>query len=67
MYTNAAVELGRLLDSEAFKVWSTVLALLLVIIWLVNTIFTIQGVITGKLLGLNRGWRRVVYENGVLD
>ncbi|WQF87698.1 Putative transporter protein SLAC1/Mae1/ Ssu1/TehA [Colletotrichum destructivum] len=42
VYTNAAVQLGKLLDSEAFKVWSTCLAIMLVAIWLVNVVFTIR-------------------------
>jgi len=52
VYTNAAVQLGVLLDSSAFKVWSTVLLVALVIIWLANSILTAKGVLSGKLLGL---------------
>jgi hypothetical protein len=39
------------MDSPAFKVWSTVLLLLLVIIWIVNQILTAKGLYTGKILG----------------
>lgn len=62
MYTNAAVQLGKLLDSAAFKVWSTVLAIILVIIWLVNMFMTIRGVFAGTLLGLEHGWRSKAYR-----
>lgn len=41
------------MDSAAFKVWSTVLTILLVIIWLVNATLTAKGALSGKLLGLN--------------
>ncbi|KAJ5433327.1 uncharacterized protein N7458_012483 [Penicillium daleae] len=51
VYTNAAVQLGKIMDSPAFKVWSTVLLLLLVIIWAVNHIFTIKGMNTGEIWG----------------
>ncbi|KAL1957770.1 hypothetical protein VTO42DRAFT_5488 [Malbranchea cinnamomea] len=61
VYTNAAVNLGKIMDSTAFKVWSTALLLLLLVIWLVNQILTIKGLITGKLLGLDHGWRRNAY------
>ncbi|MCJ1476014.1 hypothetical protein MMC13_004678 [Lambiella insularis] len=64
VYTNAAVELGTLLDSRAFQVWSTVLTIMLVIIWLLNIVFTIKGIISGKLFGLSRGWRDQPHENG---
>lgn len=53
VYTNAAVQLGKLMDSAAFKVWSTVLTILLVIIWLSNAALTAKGALSGKLLGLN--------------
>jgi hypothetical protein len=42
------------MDSLAFKVWSTVLLLLLVIIWIVNQIFTAKGLYWGKVLGVRR-------------
>lgn len=49
------------MDSPAFDVWSTVLAVILVIIAIVNTAFTIRGVASGHLLGLKRGWRKRAY------
>ena len=52
------MELGTLLNSEAFQVWSTALTIMLVIIWLVNMLLTLKGAVTGKLLGLSHGWRR---------
>ncbi|KAB5540457.1 voltage-dependent anion channel [Coniochaeta sp. 2T2.1] len=58
VYTNAAVQLGKILDSEAFKVWSTALTVILVIVWLWNMLFTIKGIVNGSLLGLDRGWKR---------
>lgn len=45
------------MDSPAFDVWSTALLLLLVVIAIVNTLFTIKGIYTGKALGLEHGWR----------
>ncbi|KAK3935588.1 putative malic acid transport protein [Diplogelasinospora grovesii] len=59
VYTHAAIQLGKLLDSTAFKVWSTVLTILLVVIWLVNVAQSIRGVLSGSLLGLEHGWRRI--------
>ncbi|KAJ5982329.1 hypothetical protein N7451_012429 [Penicillium sp. IBT 35674x] len=58
VYTNAAVELGKIMDSPAFKVWSTALLLILLMITVVNHIFTVKGLISGKLLGLKHGWRK---------
>ncbi|KAE8140873.1 voltage-dependent anion channel [Aspergillus pseudotamarii] len=58
VYTNAAVELGKLMDSPAFKVWSTALLIIVLVIWIVNHYFTVKGLVTGDLLGLNR-----VYES----
>ncbi|KAK4159955.1 putative malic acid transport protein [Cladorrhinum sp. PSN259] len=52
VYTNAAVQLAKLLDSPAFRVWSTVLAVALVLIWLWNMGMTIRGLLNKKLLGL---------------
>ena len=54
VYTNAAVQLGKLLDSAAFKVWSTVLAVLLVVVWLWNVFMTIWGLYDGSLIGKDR-------------
>ncbi|PYI03177.1 hypothetical protein BO78DRAFT_432351 [Aspergillus sclerotiicarbonarius CBS 121057] len=67
VYTNAAVELGKAMDSSAFKVWSTVLLLLLLIIWIVNHILTIKGLITGRILSLQYGWRVGHYRAGEVD
>lgn len=44
------------MDSPAFKVWSTALLLMLLVLWFMNQIFTIKGLITGKVLGLDHGW-----------
>ncbi|KAK4234642.1 putative malic acid transport protein [Achaetomium macrosporum] len=63
VYTNAAVQLGKLLDAAAFKVWSTALAVMLVVIWLLNMALTIKGVVTGSLLGLEHGWRSRIVDN----
>jgi hypothetical protein len=51
------------MDSPAFDVWSTALLLLLVIIAIVNTLFTIKGIITGEVLGLEHGWRKEAYQD----
>ncbi|KAI1843783.1 hypothetical protein JX266_010042 [Neoarthrinium moseri] len=58
VYTSAAEDLGRNLDSSAFRVWATVLAVLMVVIWILNTAYTIKGCVAGTLLGLENGWRR---------
>ena len=63
MYTNGAIQLGLVLNSRAFWVWSTVLTLLLVIIWLMNAFASILGIANGKLLGLDRGWRATYYTH----
>lgn len=57
VYTNGAVQLGKIMDSAAFKVWSTALLILLLVMWFVIQIFTVKGIITGEILGLSRGWR----------
>ncbi|CRG90939.1 Sulfite efflux pump SSU1 [Talaromyces islandicus] len=49
VYTNAAIFLSKIMNSSAFGVWSVILAIMLVIIWLVNYAFTIKGVISGRL------------------
>ncbi|KAH8819368.1 voltage-dependent anion channel [Xylogone sp. PMI_703] len=63
VYTNAAVQLGTLMDSPAFNVWSTALTIMLVIMAIVNTVFTIKGIATGKLLGLKSGWKKQEYTH----
>ncbi|KAL3952658.1 hypothetical protein ACCO45_012601 [Purpureocillium lilacinum] len=50
--------LGKLLDSPAFRVWSTVLAIMLVIIWLACAAFTLKGVFLGTLLGHQKVWKQ---------
>ncbi|KAF7183746.1 hypothetical protein CNMCM7691_004096 [Aspergillus felis] len=62
VYTNCAVQLGNIMASPAFDVWSTALLLMLVIIAIVNTLFTIKGIFTGKVLGLEHGWRKQAYQ-----
>lgn len=57
VYTNGAVQLGKIMDSPAFKVWSTALLLILLVLWFMNQIFTVKGIITGVALGLDHGWR----------
>ncbi len=42
--------MGKLLDSTAFRVWSTVLAVMLVVILLTNIAFTIRGIWNRSLL-----------------
>ncbi|KAK3679664.1 Plasma membrane sulfite pump involved in sulfite metabolism [Recurvomyces mirabilis] len=63
VYTNAAVQLGVVLNSRAFWVWSTVLALILVILWLGNAFASCFGVVTGKVLGLDKGWGGKYYTS----
>lgn len=64
MYTNAAVQLGNVtLNSRAFWVWSTVLTLLLVVLWLAASAATILGVFKGSLLELSQGWNGQYYEH----
>ncbi|KAH7118491.1 voltage-dependent anion channel [Dactylonectria macrodidyma] len=57
VYTNAAVELGKLLDAHVFRVWSTILAVTLVVFWLTLTALTLKGILQGHLLGLDHGWK----------
>lgn len=57
MYTNAAVQMGKEMDSPAFNVWSTALLLMLVVMWIVVNLLTIKAIITGKVFGLERGWK----------
>ena len=61
MYTNGAIQLGVVLNSRAFWVWSTTLTLLLVILWLLNAAASLLGVANGQLLDLNRGWGAKYY------
>ena len=57
MFTNSAVELGKIMDSPAFAVVSTGLLLILLMMWIVNQLLTVRGIITGRILGLEHGWR----------
>ncbi|KAJ5384844.1 C4-dicarboxylate transporter/malic acid transport protein [Penicillium concentricum] len=57
-FTNAAVEFGRLMNSPAFDVFSTALLLLLVIGWIIIQILTLKGIVTGRVFGLDHGWRK---------
>jgi sodium-dependent phosphate transporter len=45
------------MDSPAFDVWSTALLLMLVILAIVVNLFTLKGIVTGKVFGLERGWK----------
>lgn len=45
------------MKSPAFDVWSTALAILLVLITLNNHIWTIKGLFLGTILGLEKGWK----------
>lgn len=62
VFTNGAVELGVVLNSRTFNIWSTILTVLLVMIWLANAGGTLVGVFNGKLLNLDRGWRAQYFE-----
>lgn len=44
------------MDSPAFAVVSTGLLLILLVMWIVNQLLTVQGIITGRILGLEHGW-----------
>lgn len=61
VFTNASIELGLILNSRAFKVWSAILAVFLMILWLLNAGATLLGLINGKAVGLERGWRGRYY------
>ncbi|BCR92567.1 putative malic acid transport protein [Aspergillus chevalieri] len=67
VYTNGAVQLGKIMDAPAFKVWSTALFILLLIICITLHIFTIKGLVTGKVLGLAHGWRKSAYRDDTDD
>lgn len=58
VFTNAAGEFGKIMDSPAFAVVSTALFLILLTMWFVVQILTIKGIITGRILGLEHGWKR---------
>lgn len=68
MYTNAALQFGKIMASPAFQVWSTALLLILLVLWFWNQIYTIKGIITGHALGLDRGWKwKYLPESGNED
>ncbi|TLD16745.1 uncharacterized protein PgNI_01173 [Pyricularia grisea] len=50
-YTNAAIQLGKILGSPAFRIFSTILTFCLFIITLINLMFTVWGLWNGSLLG----------------
>lgn len=45
------------MDFTAFAVFSTGLFIILVVMWVVNQVLTLKGIVTGHLLGLEQGWR----------
>lgn len=58
VFTNAALQLGKIMDSPAFAVVSTALLLILLVLWFAVQIFTVKGIIGGRILGLEHGWKR---------
>lgn len=46
------------MDSPAFDVFSTALLLFLVLMWVIIQILTLKGIVTGRVLGLDHGWRK---------
>lgn len=58
VFTNAAVEFGKIMASPAFAVFSTALFLILLAMWFAVQILTVRGIIIGRLLGLEHGWKR---------
>lgn len=54
--------MGKLMEGAAFKVWSTALFLILLVMWILVQLLTIRGIVTGKILGLEHGWRRISVE-----
>ncbi|KXJ90488.1 voltage-dependent anion channel [Microdochium bolleyi] len=67
VYTNGAIQLGKLLDSTVFHVWSAILTILMTIIWLSFTAMTIKGCLDGSILGLEHGWRSSPPSNNESD
>lgn len=57
VFTNAPVEFGNIMDSPACRVVSTGLLLLLLVMWIGAQVLTVWGIITGRILGLQQGWR----------
>lgn len=58
VFTNAALQFAKIMDSPAFAVVSTALTLILLVMWITVQAFTIKGIITGRVLGLEEGWKR---------
>ncbi|KAK6358535.1 hypothetical protein TWF730_007864 [Orbilia blumenaviensis] len=58
VFTMSAVQFGKptSLDSQAWSVWSTILAAVMFAIWLLFTVCTWRGIATGELLGV-RSWK----------
>ncbi|KAJ5928714.1 C4-dicarboxylate transporter/malic acid transport protein [Penicillium verhagenii] len=56
VFTNAAVELGKIMDSPAFAVVSTGLLLIMLVMWIFNQVLTLRGILTGRILGVEH-WR----------
>ncbi|KAJ5294263.1 hypothetical protein N7508_009084 [Penicillium antarcticum] len=56
-FTNAAVVFGRFMQIPAFGVFSMGLLVLLVLMWIVSHGFMVWGLVTGRILGLECGWR----------
>lgn len=46
------------MDSPAFDVFSTALLLLLVLVWVIIQLLTLKGIVTGRVSGLDHGWRK---------
>lgn len=57
VFTNAALQFAKIMDSPAFAVVSTALVLILLVMWFAVQALTIKGIITGHILGLEHGWK----------
>ncbi|KAJ5681983.1 C4-dicarboxylate transporter/malic acid transport protein [Penicillium maclennaniae] len=64
VFTNAAVEFGKIMGSPAFAVMSTALLLILLVMWFTVQVLTVKGVFTGRILGLEHGWKRRSLDHG---
>ncbi|KAJ5633624.1 C4-dicarboxylate transporter/malic acid transport protein [Penicillium herquei] len=62
VFTNAAVEFGKIMDSSAFAVFATALLLIMLIMWIGNQILTLKGMISGRIFGLEHGWSPEVMD-----
>lgn len=45
------------MDSPAFAAVSTGLLLIVLVMWIVNQLLTIRGITTGRIFGLEHGWK----------